>query len=98
MALNIPILFFFQLKISRSISAIAFYWRNDTQPLLPDPVCPKISSSLSLIILLAVFPYIGSLDKCHTSAFNALKGHLLETFSNSRTCDLQVTRATTVIN
>ena len=56
------------------------------QPLSPDGVDPKISSSLRLLVLCLVCPdlyyclfifkepisFIGSLDKFHTSVFNAL--------------------------
>ena len=63
--------------------AIAFYWRNDIHNLchltvfIPKSVRPRYCSSLVVtlplfIVFKFLIPYIGSLDKCHTSAFNAL--------------------------
>ena len=62
------------------------------QPLLPDGVHPQISSSLGLLVLCLVrhillfvyffkelISFISSLDKCHTSVFNALIRYTVNT-------------------
>ena len=78
----------FLLKIS--ITAISFYWRNDTptfchltectspNQFVPEIVSPFLCSSglvrhtlLYVYFFKQLISFIGSLDKCHTSVFNA---------------------------